>query len=120
MKVFDRDDKINFVDDNNVFVGYDIEQDCCERADWFVSVKEKCSIPPVIIKLSLDDYNFDTSYFKKVESLDIFEEGGMVIFKLTSPDKPSLYLHLFNVQNGYYGHGFTATIGGIPWEQGII
>ena len=26
---------INFVDENNVFVGYDLEQQCCEEADWF-------------------------------------------------------------------------------------
>ena len=35
MKVFDRDGKINFVDKNNVVLGYDMNQDCCENANWF-------------------------------------------------------------------------------------
>lgn len=25
----------NFVDDNDVFVGYDSEQDCCEHASYY-------------------------------------------------------------------------------------
>lgn len=36
MKIFERDGKINFVDENNVLLGYDMSQDCCEHADWFI------------------------------------------------------------------------------------
>ena len=41
MKIFDGDfDKVNFVDENNVFVGYDLLQDCCEDANWFIADRE--------------------------------------------------------------------------------
>jgi len=37
MKIFlnekELETKINFVDDNNVFVGYDLTQQCCENAN---------------------------------------------------------------------------------------
>ena len=38
LKVFDCVDpwptKVNFVDSNNVMLGYDMEQNCCEVATW--------------------------------------------------------------------------------------
>lgn len=39
MKIFESKDecKINFVDENNVFLGYSMGQDCCEYAEWFIS-----------------------------------------------------------------------------------
>ena len=44
MKIFEGkesswSDKVNFVDGNDVFVGYDLGQCCCENADWFISEK---------------------------------------------------------------------------------
>ena len=40
MKVFDRDGKVNFVDENNVILGYDMNQNCCEDADWFITPRD--------------------------------------------------------------------------------
>lgn len=37
MKIFDKDGKVNFVDENNVIVGYDTNQHCSEHAGWFIA-----------------------------------------------------------------------------------
>ena len=39
MEVFEKDSKINFVDANNVFVGFDNIQSCCEDFGWYYSKK---------------------------------------------------------------------------------
>lgn len=119
MKKFDKDDKINFVDENNVFVGYDLSQGCCEHADWFISDKEEDTTSDKAEKHDISTYVFDTKYFAEVVSKDV-DEGGMVRFKLVSSDKPDLFLHLFNHHNGYYSHGFEATIEGEKWKDGYL
>lgn len=120
MKIFDADGKVNFVDKNNVFVGYDQGQGCCEWASYFISSKEE-------EKEREDDdesaeffepYVFDTSYFE--EAGEGMSEGQMVRFKLTAPGLPDFYLHLFNCHNGYYGHGFKANIGDTSWQSGTL
>ncbi len=37
MKIFMRDGKVNFVDESNVLLGYDMGSLCCEYADWIIS-----------------------------------------------------------------------------------
>lgn len=133
MKIFDNDsdEKVNFVDKNNVLVGYDMEACCCETANWFISQTEENDIPEPGNGLvtELDDYVFDTTYFEKVEpkmegsksfKQSVLDEGDMVRFKLVAPKKGDLFLHLFNAHNGYYGHGFEAKIGGRDWQAGTL
>lgn len=125
MRKFEAGRKINFVDENNVFVGYDLSQSCCENANWFISEKEENVIYDdkynenkynEIVRrydeYNIEDYIFHTGYFKDVDCPHV-DEGRMVRFKLIAENKPDLYLHLFNAHNGYYGHGFTMKIGGI-------
>ncbi|MCK9576166.1 MAG: hypothetical protein M0R51_09590 [Clostridia bacterium] len=110
MKIFNSDnsrwdDRVNFVDKNNVLVGYEISTQCCEEPGWFISDKEE------IEKLEnqefdLSDYFFDINFFKEIEDLEWLEEGSMVIFKLVSEKSKPLYLHLYNIQNGFYDCGF--------------
>lgn len=119
MKYFDKDGKYNFVDSNNVLVGYNSGQCCCENADWFISKKEETKTSITEYESEFTDYIFDTTYFQDVNSPDVYD-GGMVRFKLISEGKPDLFLHLYNSHNGYYGHGFTATIGGLKWESGCL
>lgn len=108
-RIFATDKKVNFVDTNNVFVGYDLSQDCCEQADWFLSGNIEEGIPENIMKSDfLDGYVFDTEFFKEISGSD-FEEGGMVVFKLVNIHQEK-YLHLFNCHNGYYAHGFEMKI----------
>lgn len=109
MKVFDRDGKVNFMDDNNVLVGYDMEQCCCENADWFLAEAPIWETDPADT-IGGDDfpgYNFDVDYKEPPapeETLDF--EVSIKIFRLTST-KGDLFLHLHNTHNGYYSHGFT-------------
>ncbi len=115
MKAFFVGEKVNFVDENNIFVGYDLGQDCCEYADWFVAdqITPYTYDPDAAPKEvpDIEAYNFDKDFFQCVDSGDL-DEGGMVAFRLVADEKPDLYLHLFNSHNGYYGHGFEVKHGG--------
>ena len=116
-------DKVNFVDDNNVVLGYDLSQRCCEQAGWYISKKienfdgdikdyeHKDIDNGVLYNLRLGCYTFDVTYFN--DETD-FYGIPLVIFKLIpnpnitsdSDRLPPLYLHLYNCHNGYYSHGF--------------
>ena len=124
MKFFERDGKFNFVDENNVFVGYNSGQSCCENADWFISKgKINCATNNGADKdnYNLENYSFDKDFFEEVNNPEgTGGDGGMVRFKLVAKDKPDLFLHLFNQQNGYYGHGFTMEIGGQVIQEGYL
>jgi len=127
MKVIESGNSINFVDQNNVFVGYELNSQCCEWADWtiedillnsmvvFSYLKDKDSI---YHDLDLEEYLFDKKFFKTMDNYDN-DGGAMVIFRLISGDKEK-YLYLFNVQNGYYGHGFTVKIDDKVVKEGLI
>ena len=126
MKVFsskeNHSEKINFVDDKNVFVGYDSYQCCCEQADWFIADELTLDMLSQGDKeLGLEGYNFDPSYCEAIAHIDgekdyngnstnQLYEGAMVVFKLTKGKKEK-FLHLYNCHNGYYSHGFTLTDG---------
>lgn len=109
-------DKVNFIDANNVILGYDLEQSCYERAFWTVSQSADGSDvlhhgdESKSFEVEIDGYVFDPSFRERLENED---EGGYVeIFKLVpfwrhERDKPDLYIRLENHHNGYYGHGFT-------------
>lgn len=119
MKVFDRDCKWNFVDDNNVFVGYYNQQECCENADYLLTKTiPKSHDEPSIDPDELDGYNFDTKFFQKVV-MDL-DAGEAVAFRLVKDASEDVFLTLYNYHNGYYGHGFEATIGGIDWQNGNL
>ncbi len=133
MKIFDSNEswcpKVNFVDNNNVFVGYNMGQSCCENAGWFISDTEEEKIYDEKFNSvsrqeykedGLAGYTFDTKYFKEIDNGSQFDSGGMVRFRLTATNKPTLYLHLYNCHNGYYGHGFESKIGDQKWKEGTL
>ncbi len=105
-------DKVNFVDKNNVVLGYDTYQQCCENAGWFVADKPLDRVPDDVEEFEFpiqDDWVFDPEYFQET-GLGESEEGGMMaIFRLVNGKKQK-FLHLFNCHNGYYSHGFKFTI----------
>lgn len=43
-------DKVNFIDDNNVILGYSLGQDCCENAFWTISETKNGSVEVTIEK----------------------------------------------------------------------
>lgn len=117
MKIFDKverfEEKVNFVDENNVYLGYSMDQCCCENADWFIANEPSDKIMPRTIGADADwsGWTFDPDYFRSVYNDREFDGGGMVIFRIVNGER-EMFIHLYNVQNGYYGHGFTFEIDG--------
>ena len=124
MKIIDSfSNKINFIDKNDVFVGYDLSQNCCEDAGWYITDK---IIPYTYTNSDIEyhipdisNYIFDAEFFREIESIDL-DSGNMVVFKLISFMKPDLYLHLYNSHNGYYGHGFEVKHSGIIIKDDML
>lgn len=113
--------KVNFIDENDVFVGYDLEHWCCEHAFYQLTYDRSDaledegvgSFSPEI----LEGYVFDVDYFK--DDLGEGETYG-VQFRLVKDNEKNIYINLVNSHNGYYSHGFTATVKGEIWESGQI
>lgn len=120
MKKFEKDGKINFVDENNIFVGYDNIQNCCEEADWFIS-KEKPRTITGDQEFNLDGFVFDKDFFERtvLDQCDLYS-GDSVLFRIVDKDNSEAFLCLYNSHNGYYGHGFTMDIGGISIHGGCL
>lgn len=122
MKIFLRDGcSVNFVDSNNVFLGYNLGQCCCENADWFISDKPESKSDAGSNEISseeLEGFVFDTSYFEEVTD-GYFDGGGMVIFRMVRGQEER-FIHLYNIQNGYYGHGFEFVVDGKKVQEGGI
>ncbi len=120
-------ESINFIDNNNVFVGFDEEQSCCEDVGWFIADK----VTPFGSYCEADDiaegfnrHQFDIKFFQEVEDEGAdyppLQDGGMVAFKLVCEGDRDLYLHLYNAHNGYYSHGFDMKQGETVIHEGLI
>jgi hypothetical protein len=124
MRMFHVEDKVNFVDDHNVFVGYDMGQSCCESANWLIAkeIAEDCEKAEgcEFSENELSPYSFDKEFFEKHVMDSDLDGGDSVAFKLVAENLPDLYLTLWNCHNGYYSHGFEAKIGGVIWEEGYL
>ena len=117
MRVFDKVEgwgsKVNFVDENNVVLGYDLSQDCCEWADWFISDSMLNDVGNDIDvnvgrDTDLTKYRFDTQFFMEHEG-GLLDSGKMVVFRIFDGENEK-FIHLFNCHNGYYSHGFDFVI----------
>lgn len=105
MRIFDgQSGRINFVDENNVLVGYDMTASCCEDFGWALSIES--SLPYEKLNyahigengIDPEGYNFDPV----APSDDVYQK----CFRLTNENDSHIYLILWNDQNGYYDHGF--------------
>lgn len=106
--------KVNFIDDNNVILGYNLVQNCCERAFWTVSEAKDGSKPlhqgdhTESKEIELEGYVFDPAFCERPE--DDWSDQYVAIFKLVhcayGDKKPDLYVRLENHHNGSYRHGF--------------
>ena len=116
------DSKVNFTDSNDVFVGFDSAQDCCEEAGYFISKSADSKYNyngNESFSNDVEGYVFDIEFFQEVESPDL-DEGGQVCFRLIKEGCCDLFLHLYNSHNGYYWHGFEAKIKGQEWQKGEL
>jgi len=108
MKIFEKNNKVNFIDENNLLLGYNLEQDCCEDAGWFVAdcLVSKTKFEGDSLSALADDWSgwlFDPDFFKEVEDEDC--DNYVVAFRI-SKDGEEKFIHLYNVHNGYYSHNF--------------
>lgn len=107
------DNKVNFIDENNVLLGYDIDQKCCEHAGYIVLDEEPTKYKTSESSETIEEINnrlkgftFNVEYFKTIDDDSGCCDGNEnVVFKATNADK-SIYILLFNCHNGYYSHGF--------------
>ena len=131
MKIFEGGEgtyssKINFVDDNNVLVGFDMSENCCESFGWAISQGHQgveSAMATAGSQLSdeeLSNYSFDAKYFKEIDMAESWDDGGAVEFRLISEDNKEAFLILFNSHNGYYCHGFEMTKGDDKIQDGVI
>jgi len=122
MEIFDREDvSVNFVDENDVVLGYSLRCDCCEDAGWYIVDDEPTTVdldlrmdasgyeqPPQDIP-ELAGWVFDRNWFKQIieycSEQPPLDCGGAVCFRIVLGDQQK-FVVLFNSQNGYYSHGF--------------
>jgi hypothetical protein len=116
MKIFDQKDpwhyKVNFVDENNVVLGYDMEQSCCEDANWTVLDEEpidKISYFDDLFRKNQEPEDYEGFVFDKTYMKDLVLEGGdegsAVCFKMVKESEEK-FIVVYNAHNGYYSHGF--------------
>lgn len=111
MKCFDTDhkwkSKVNYVDENNVVLGYDMSGSCCEVFGHgvFASVPANAGDESTPITVDLEPYRFVDE--KPTDCLSLRDNGGGLAFRISAPGLPDLYVVIWNFHNGYYSHGFT-------------
>lgn len=141
----DYGDSINFVDKNNVFVGYNTDRQyrCCELPGYsFISgnfeirtfqpenirdYKIKIGEELKLSESDLDKYVFDING-NVPECRDEREDDGsdeymrLKLFRLYDPNniEDVIYLVLYNFHNGYYHHGFEVKQNDEVIEKGCL
>jgi hypothetical protein len=116
MREFILGHKANFVDANDVLVGFDASQSCCESFGWFYSDTVPQRVQDGPAPSDLDAYIFDPEFFHRI---DRTQDDSMVVFKLLHGTKV-LYLCLHNTNGTYYSHGFHLEVGGKMLRGGSI
>ena len=105
MMVFTWGEKVNCVDRANTVVGYDLSQQCCEHAGWYISESRRADDDEkTTFQGDLESYLIDRAFFEQVAQKS--DGNGIARFRLFADGKPDLFLHIYNAHNGYYGHGF--------------
>lgn len=115
MKIFEKDDRVNFVDSNDVFLGYEIEQKCCESHGWFIIdellTKHDFREDTVEQHSDFDGWLFDRDFYLTYShEKEDGREIGTVVFRIKKGEEEK-YIYIFNEHNGYYAHGFSFKVG---------
>ena len=119
MRIFEKDGKTNFVDTQDVYVGLDAYQSCCESFGHYFSHGATKEDEEIETPENLEEMIFDVEFF---EERDGHDQGGEAVFRLFNPHQvePVIYLVLFNHHNGYYSHGFEMQVGGTVVQSGAL
>lgn len=126
MKIFNQtkewQEKVNFVDENNVVLGWDLSQSCCEETGWGIidpSIKKGNGKSRAFIHsgkssgvIDLPGWVFDPNHRKLISD-------STMEFKIEKEGRYML-IHIWNVHEGYYAHGFTFERNGEIIEKGRI
>ena len=105
------DISINFIDENDIFLGMDLEESCCEYFGFYISEDPELSIENagdqdlVDQEVDLDGYFFDVLTPTEDElctKIDDADEGDHISVRIIHVEKPDLYIHLFNDHEGPY------------------
>lgn len=120
MKIFERDGKINFVDERNVFVGFDYSEYCCESFGWSITPERPNELVCGDTEMDVTGYVFDPSFFEDhlLGDFDL-DDGGVAVFRLVRGEDQR-FLTLWNMHNGYYGHGFEMETNGETVRSGYL
>jgi hypothetical protein len=113
MRIFETEgdwtQKVNFVDENNVVLGYSLAQNCCEKAGWFINNKPQRDIlaDSQASDFNLTDYRFDTTFYDEF-NLSSYDDRNVAVFRIVNinDDTDEKFIHIYNEHNGYYSHGF--------------
>lgn len=97
--------KVNYVDDQNYFAGFDMEQRCCESADHWIEDSKGNKVEP-------NTYNGCWYYLQFTGELPTEDElCDYDTYRVRIPlkhdcDNEPYYLVFENCHNGYYAHGY--------------
>jgi len=109
MKLFERTEssgwgnRLNLIDGNNVFVGYDYDQDCCENFGYYFQEADGTKLD--------QDPNLENAFFtlkhKDVSISDEqWDEWYGIAFEIKLQTGEMIWFTIYNEHNGYYSHGF--------------
>jgi len=139
MRIFETDGKTNFCDTNDVLVGFDSWQSCCEdfgHVFTLAAPTEYRELPKEVEVPNLEDLVFDPEFFNDFDN----GESGWAVFRLFLPQRQEsdrvmrekervlkangtiteVFLLLYNHHNGYYSHGFTMENKGTMLREGSL
>ena len=129
MKLFIRSDewseRWNFVDDNNVVLGYCAEPCCCEHFGFkIISGGAEVADHKTDIEATnavLDGFEFDPEFAEVANASeeDSDQCSGVAEFRATRGDA-EIRIRLFNYHNGYYSHGFAFSRGESEIRSGYL
>lgn len=129
MKLFIRGDewskRWNFVDDNNVILGYCAEQNCCEHFGFKILAEDvevaDDQTDIEAINAAIEGFEFDPAFAEVVNSIEEDSDlcAGVAEFRATRGDAEIRVL-LFNSHNGYYSHGFAFSRGESNISSGYL
>ena len=108
LRYFNRDCRMNWIDSNNIFVGFSDEAGCCEEwgGDFYDSLGANARRLDIDLEVS-NNWVFDPSFYDANPMIEIERHSGAICaaFRLVDGDK-EMFLVLWNDHNGYYAHGF--------------
>lgn len=119
MKIFISNKKLNIVDKNNRFIGFDYESQCCELYGAILTSKiddielivksesDRHAAQDALLNADISGYVFDPD-FHLIKTFEYdFSNGNLAIFRILSLENEDRYIAIFNIHNGYYCHNFS-------------